>query len=38
MADRILATQIIQSSNLDPVVQATLETQKNTLTLFSLFL
>mgnify|MGYP001822073824 CR=1 FL=1 len=38
MADRILATEIIQSSNLDLVVQASLETQKNTLTLFSLFL
>jgi hypothetical protein len=38
MADRILATQLIQNSNIELVVEATLATQKNTLTLFGLFL
>ena len=38
MADRILATQLIQNSNIELVVAATLQTQQNTLTLFSMFL
>ena len=38
MADRILATQLIQNTNVELVVDATLQTQQNTLTLFSLFL
>jgi len=37
MADRILATQLIQNSNIELVVAATLQTQQNTLTLFSMF-
>lgn len=37
MADRILATQLIQNSNSELVVAATLQTQQNTLTLFSMF-
>ena len=37
MADRILATQVIQSDNLKLIVDASLETQKNTLLLFSMF-
>ena len=38
MADRIIATQIIQSDNLKLVIDATLQTQTNTITLISLFL
>jgi hypothetical protein len=38
MADRILATQLIQNSNIELVVAATMQTQQNTLTLFSMFL
>jgi len=38
MADRILATQLIQNSNIELVVDATMQTQQNTLTLFSMFL
>lgn len=37
MADRILATQVIQSDNLKVIVDASLETQKNILMLFSMF-
>ncbi|MBU0943075.1 MAG: hypothetical protein KJ804_12035 [Proteobacteria bacterium] len=38
MADRILATQIIQSDNLKVLVDASLETQKNILLMFSMLL
>lgn len=38
MADRIVATQIIQSDNLKLVVDATLQTQTNTIQLIALFL
>jgi hypothetical protein len=38
MADRILATQLIQNTNIALVTEATLDTQKNTITLISLFL
>lgn len=38
MADRILATQVIQSDNLKVLVDASLETQKNILLLFSMLL
>jgi hypothetical protein len=37
MADRILATQVIQGDNIKIVVDASLETQKNILMLFSMF-
>jgi hypothetical protein len=37
MADRILATQVIQGDNIKVVVDASLETQKNILLLFSMF-
>jgi hypothetical protein len=37
MADRILATQVIQSDNLKVIVDASLETQKNILMIFSMF-
>ena len=37
MADRILATQVIQGDNLKVIVDASLETQKNILMLFSMF-
>ena len=37
MADRILATQIIQSDNLALTMDAILQTQKNTLSLISMF-
>ena len=37
MADRILATQVIQNDNIALVTAATLETQKNALTLVGLF-
>ena len=37
MADRILATQVIQGDNIKVVVDASLETQKNILMLFSMF-
>ncbi len=38
MADRIIATQIIQSDNLALIVNATLQTQINTIELIKLFL
>jgi len=38
MADRILATPLMQNSNIELVTQATLQTQQNTLTLFGVFL
>jgi len=38
MADRIIATQIIQSDNLNLIVNATLQTQINTIELIKLFL
>lgn len=38
MADRIIATQIIQSDNLKLVVDASLQTQTNTIQLIALFL
>lgn len=38
MADRIVATQIIQSNNLKLVIDATLQTQTNTIELIQLFL
>ncbi len=38
MADRIIATQIIQSDNLKLVINATLQTQTNTIDLITLFL
>ncbi len=37
MADRILATQIIQNTNIALVVDATLQTQRNAITLIALF-
>ena len=38
MADRILATQLIQNTNIALVTEATLDTQKNSISLISLFL
>lgn len=38
MADRILATQIIQNNNLQTITEASLTTQENILILFCLYL
>ena len=37
MADRFLATQLIQNTNIEQAFGLILESQKNTLTLFSMF-